>query len=140
MTEIFNNYFNVGQSLNNLEIIHSENLKMTQLFEKHSNLDKINFTLTSEEITNSMTNENNKEEKEKEKENEMIKNINFKYDFPLKKWKSINLTNYPINDSLITTSSKCKNSLKILKLNNSVNISKNPIDDLNKIILEINNK
>ena len=118
-------------------------IKKIQKKIKIINLDKINFTLTSEEITNSMTIENNEEEKEKEKEDEMIrniKNINFKYDFPLKKWKSINLTNYPINDSPITTLSKCKNSLKILKLNNSVNISKNPIDDLSKIISEINIK
>ena len=121
MTQIFNNYFNIGDSLNYLHIIHSCNFNLNQLFKMHANLNKINFYLNSGKNNNQVFKE-------------------FKYEFPQRSWKSITLSCYPLNNSFIEALIKTKLSINQLTLKDSINISGKSDLELNNILLEIKNK
>ena len=131
MTKIFNNFFNVGNNLRSLEIIHTGNFEMTQLFMNHPKLDDINFKLICKENDIKVGNEDDKFS--------YYKLSDYEYDFPLRSWKNIVLNYYPINDSLINTLIGCKKSLKQLKLNKTINLSKKSNEDIYNILLEISN-
>ena len=133
MTESFNYYFNLGEKLNYLEIIHSGNLSLSQLFISHPNLVNINFKLICAES-------DIKVEHFDEEVYGSYKMTNFKYDFPKRSWKSIILTYYPINLSFINTLIICKNYIKELKLNSSINVSKKSDREVYSILIEINKK
>ena len=120
MSKIFNNYFNIGDSLNDLYIIHSSNLDLNQLFTFHPNLNKINFTLISDGGENPIN--------------------KFKYEFGLRSWKSITLKDYPLNSTFIEALIKSKCSLNHLTLKDTVNISGKSDIEINNILLEIKNK
>ena len=130
MTKIFNVFFRLKTSLNNLAIIHSGNLDITQLFNNHPNLVNINFTLICEECNI---------DSEDEGGIKKIKINDFKYDFPVRNWKSIILNYYPINEKFINTLMICRHSLFNLKLNNSINVSQKSNDEIYNILLEITN-
>lgn len=131
MTEAFNNNFNLGKKLNNLEIIHSGNLSLSQLFISHPNLVNINFKLICNES-------GIKVEHYDEKIYGSYKMANFNYDFPKRNWKSIILNYYPINLSFINALVICKNSIKNLILNSVINV--NEKSQLNTILMEIHKK
>ena len=120
MTEIFNNYFHGGKTLNNLVIIHSNKLNLNQIFNLCPNLNNINLQLIRNENGNL--------------------NYKFKYDFPQRKWQSIELANYPLNNSLIEALIKNKNTINHLTFKDSVNKSSRSDVELNNILLEIKNK
>ncbi len=130
MTKIFNVFFRLKKSLNNLEIIHSGNLDIGQLFNNHPNLVNINFTLICEECNI---------DSEDESGIKKIKINDFKYDFPVRNWKTIVLNYYPINESLINTLMICKHSLYNFKLNNSINVSHKSNSEMYNLLLEITN-
>jgi hypothetical protein len=115
MTNCFNDYFNVGESLRNLEIIHSGNLDINQLFNKHPNLDNINFKLICEESNINIEHINIKYNN--------FKMCDFQYDLPQRSWNNIILNYYPITGELMDLLSRCKKSIKQLKLNQSINFS-----------------
>ena len=131
MTKNFNNFFNVGNSLRSLEIIHSGNLNMTQLFINHPYLDNINFKLICKESDIKVPYNYEKYRN--------YKLINYEYEFPRRSWKNIVLNYYPINDSLINTLIRCKKSLKQLILNKTINISDKSNEDIYNILLDISN-
>lgn len=120
MSKIFNNCFNVGDSLNYLYIFHSNYLNLNQVFKRHGNLNKINLNLIKDGDENPLN--------------------KFIYDFPRRTWKSIDLSNYPLNNSFIEALIKSKCSIKHLSLKNSFNISTKTDAELNNILLEIKNK
>ena len=115
MTDCFNDYFDVGESLRNLEIIHSGNLDIIQLFNKHPNLHSINFKLICEESSINIEHINIKYNN--------FKMCDFQYDLPQRSWNNIILNYYPITDELMDLLSRFKNSIKQLKLNQSINYS-----------------
>ena len=131
MTKIFNNFFNVGNSLRSLEIIHTGNMDMTQLFMNHPNLNDINFKLICKESDIKVGHEDDSFA--------YYKLSDYEYDFPLRSWKNIVLNYYPINDNLINTLIECKKSIKQLKLNKTINLSKKSNEDIYNILLEISN-
>jgi hypothetical protein len=118
-TKIFNSFFNVGENLNNLCIIHTRSLDLANLFDLHPNLNKINFTL--------LDNKDNIEDK-------------YQYEFPQRIWKSIILNYYPLNSSFVNSLIKSKNSLSQLTLNNSCNISEKSDMEIYNILLDIKSK
>ncbi len=120
MCEIFNNCFNVGNSLNHLHIIHSAQLNLNLLFKRHKNLNKINLNLIKEEDQNPRN--------------------EFRYNFSPRTWKCIDLCNYPLNNSFIDALIKSKCYIKHLSLKDSVNMSSKSDAELNNILLEIKNK
>jgi hypothetical protein len=120
MTELFNSYFNVGNSLNYLYIIHTYKLDLNNLIAQHANLNQINLSLIVDENNNSIN--------------------KFKYFLSPRSWKSIELTNYPLNDSFVNSLINCKNSINYLALKDSMNISSKSDVELNNILLEIKNK
>ena len=115
-TKIFNSYFNVGENLNNLCISHTRTLDLSNLFNLHPNLNKINFTL--------LDNKDNIADK-------------YHYEFPQRTWKSIILSNYPLNNSFVNSLNKSRNSLTQLTLNNSCNISEKSEIEICNILLDI---
>ena len=121
MTKIFNKYFTGGETLNNLVIIHSNKLNLDQIFNLCPNLKKINLQLIKNENGNGNI------------------NYNFKYDFPQRKWRSIELANYPLNNSLVDALIKNKNTINHLTFKDSVNKSSRSDVELNNILLEIKN-
>ena len=120
MTAIFNKYFKGGETLNNLAVIHSNQLDLNQIFNLCPNLNKINFHLIKNENDNL--------------------NYKFEYDFPQSKWRSIELYNYPLNNSLIDALIKNKNTINHLTFKDSINKSSRSDVELNNILLEIKNK
>ena len=120
MAKIFNKYFSGGETLNNLVIIHSNKLNLDQIFNLCPNLNKINLQLLKNENGNV--------------------NYNFKYDFPQRKWRSIELANYPLNNSLVDALNKNKNTINHLTVKDSVNKSSRSDVEFNNILLEIKNK
>ena len=120
MSKIFNNYFNIGDSLNDLYIIHTSSLDLNQLFAFHPNLNKVNFTLISDGDENPIN--------------------KFKYEFGIRSWKSITLNDYPLNSTFIEALIKSKFSLNHLTLKDTVNISGKSDIEINNILLEIKNK
>lgn len=117
-TKIFNSYFDVGENLNNLCIIHTSSMDLANLFNLHPNLNKINFTLLD---TSNITDK-------------------FQYEFPQRTWKSIILNNYPLNSSFVNSLNKCRDSLNQLTLNNSCNISEKSDIEIYNILLYIKTK
>ena len=133
MTNSFNNNFFVGENLNDLEIIHSGNLNMTQLFLSHPNLDSINFTLICKEANINVKNYD-------QKHFDDFKMADFDYDFPKKSWKKIALNYYPINNSFINTLIRFHNSIKELKLNNTINTSEKSNFEVYSILMKVSVK
>ena len=133
MTNIFNNNFFVGENLNELEIIHSGNLNMTQLFLSHPNLDSINFTLICKEAKINVENSD-------KIMFDNFKMVDFDYDFPQKSWKKIALNYYPINNSFISILNKYQNSIKELKLNNTINTTEKSNLEIYSILMKITKK
>lgn len=120
MTKLFNIYFNVGANLNYLNIIHSYKLDLNNILLLHPNLNKINFTLMLDENKNSIN--------------------EFKYSLASRSWKSIEVGNYPLNDSFVDVLFNHKNTIDYLVLKDSVNYSSRSDFELNNILLEIKNK
>ena len=82
-TEIFNQYFNLGNNLNKIELVHSTKLDVMKIINEHPNLKSINLEL--------IMNEPNYTKKNYE---------NFLFDLNCNRdWKEIELTNYPINSA-----------------------------------------
>ena len=81
--EIFNEYFNIGNNLNKIQIVHSTKLNVMKIINEHLNLNSINLELIMDEPDYT------------------IKNYE-KLEFDLnngRDWKEIELTNYPINSA-----------------------------------------
>lgn len=81
--EIFNEYFNIGNNLNKMQIVHSTKLNVMKIINEHLNLNSINLELIMDEPDYT------------------IKNYE-KLEFDLnngRDWKEIELTNYPINSA-----------------------------------------
>ena len=96
---IFNTYFNIGQNLTHLSLIHTTDLDIMKIINRHDNLSYIKFELISKKSKMSKT-----------------EYINYSFNLDLERnWKSIDLTNYPINQSLVN----------ILKYNKSIYTSFN---------------
>ena len=120
MTTAFNNYFNLGENLNYLNIMHSCKLDLCKLLNAHPNLNKIDFSLVKDGLENPIN--------------------KFKYEFGQRSWKSITLNDYPINNTFIEALIKCKGSLTQLTLKDSVNVSEKSDVEVNNILLDIKNK
>jgi hypothetical protein len=120
MTTAFNNYFNLGENLNYLNIMHSCKLDLCKLLNTHPNLNKIDFSLVKDGLENPIN--------------------KFKYEFGQRSWKSITLNDYPINNTFIEALIKCKGSLTQLTLKDSVNVSEKSDVEVNNILLDIKNK
>lgn len=133
MTNSFNNNFYIGETLNDLEIIHSGNLNMTQLFLSHPNLNSIDFTLICKEANINVENC-------EKKIFDNFKMADFDYDFPIKSWKKISLNYYPINNSFINILNKYNTSIKELKLNNTINITDKSNVEIYSILMKISKK
>ena len=119
MSQIVTTFLNVGSSLNDLSMIHTKKLNVTQVLYNHPNLIKINLCLK----------ENDPDETKGK----------FNYEFSQRCWKSIVLKNYPLNNSFIDALIKAKNSLRDLTLENAVNICGKSDDEVNNILLAIKN-
>ena len=120
MTTVFNNYFNLGENLNYLNIMHSCKLDLCKLLNTHPNLNNIDFSLVKDGFENPMN--------------------KFKYEFGQRSWKSITLNDYPINNTFIEALIKCKGSLTQLTLKDTVNVSEKSDVEVNNILLDIKNK
>jgi hypothetical protein len=117
MTTIFNSNFNVGQGLTELKIVHGNTLDLFTLLMLHPNLNCIDLNLL----------------KDKNEDD-------FQYKFAERSWRSITLNCYPLNNSLVNGLMNCKNSLKFLTLNNTVNISDKQDIEIYELLMEIKNK
>ena len=117
MTTIFNNYFNLGENLNYLYIMHSSKLDLFKLFNSHPNLNKIDFRLVKDGCENPMN--------------------KFKYEFGQRSWKSITLKDYPLNNTFIEALIKSKKTLTQLTLNDTINMSGKSDYEVNNILLDI---
>ena len=85
---LFNENFNIGPSLTHLSLIHNSDLDVMKIVNDHINLKYIKFELIS-----------SKEEGQK-----------FRFNLDDKRdWKNIDLTNYPINNELLSTLKNKKN-------------------------------
>ena len=119
MTQIVNTFLNVGKSLKNLTMTHTNKLNINQLLISHPNLNMINLCL-----------------KEKDAEDTKRK---FNYEFAQRPWKSITLKNYPLNNSFIDALVKAKNSLNELTLENTFNACEKSTAELSNLLLAIKN-
>ena len=90
----FNTYFEIGENLANLSLIHSPELDIMKIINFHKNLTNINLELISSN--------------RKEISKDSFKRYNFNI-CPDREWKSIELTNYPINESLVNLLKENKN-------------------------------
>ena len=90
----FNTYFEIGENLANLSLIHSPELDIMKIINFHKNLTNINLELISSN--------------RKEISKDSFKSYNFNIN-PDREWKSIELTNYPINASLVNLLKENKN-------------------------------
>ena len=102
---LFNCFFDIGKSLTHLSLIHSADLDIMKIINNHVNLVNIKFELIS-------------------KNSKISKEINQNYSFNLdlkRKWESIDLTNYPINQRLANLLKENKNIT--FSLNSCTNIS-----------------
>ena len=119
MTQIVNTFLNLGENLKSLSIIHTKKLNVTQLFNSHPNLVRINLCLN-------------------ETDNEDTK-LKFNYEFSQRSWKSIMLKNYPLNNSFVDAIVKAKNSIYDLTLENTFNVCQLSDSELNNILLALKN-
>ena len=81
--EIFNEYFNIGNNLNKIQLVHSTKLNVMKIINEHLNLNSINLELIMNEPD--YTNKN-------------YENLEFNLNNG-RDWKEIELTNYPINST-----------------------------------------
>ena len=81
--EIFNQYFNLGNNLNKIELVHSTKLDVMKIINEHQNLNSINLELIMNEPDYTKKNYEN-----------FLFDLNCNRD-----WKEIELTNYPINSA-----------------------------------------
>ena len=79
--DIFNQYFNIGNNLKKIQLIHGTKLNMMKIINEHPNLESINFELIMNEPDYTKKNYEN-----------FVFDLNNNRD-----WKEIELTNYPIN-------------------------------------------
>ena len=107
---IFNNLFNIGDSLTHLSLIHNSELDVVKIISEHENLTNVKFELISENFEN------------------------FYYDFDMKRnWESIDLTNYPIYQSIADLLKSNKNINYFLdSCVNCVDLDENDMKDLLK--------
>ena len=107
---IFNNLFNIGDSLTHLSLIHNSELDVVKIISENENLTNVKFELISENFEN------------------------FYYDFDLKRnWESIDLTNYPIYQSIADLLKSNKNINYFLdSCVNCVDLDENDMKDLLK--------
>ena len=101
---IFSTYFNTGNNLTHLSLVHTTDLEIMKIINRHINLTHIKFDLIS-------------------KKSKLSKNVYKEYSYDLdlnRNWKSIDLTNYPINKSLINLLKYNKNIYTSLNLCNNV--------------------
>ena len=92
---LFNNYFKIGNSLTNLSLVHGSELDINKIINDHMNLTHINLELISKKTL--IINEN-------------YPNNYCNFDCN-RNWKSIELTNYPITQSLAELLKDNKNIL-----------------------------
>ena len=79
--KIFNEYFHLGNNLNKISLIHSKDLNIMTIINEHPNLNSISLELIMNEPNYTKTNYEN-----------------YAFDLDVnRKWKEIDLTNYPIN-------------------------------------------
>ena len=79
--KIFNEYFHLGSNLNKISLIHSKDLNIMTIINEHPNLNSISLELIMNEPNYTKTNYEN-----------------YAFDLDVnRKWKEIDLTNYPIN-------------------------------------------
>ena len=90
--------------MTHLSLIHSTDLDIMKIINEHENLSNLKFELLSN---------NSKEFKEIYK--------NYKFDLDInREWKSIDLTNYPINQNLINSIKNNKNIFASLYICNDI--------------------
>ena len=109
-TSIFNNLFNVGDNLTHLSLMHDSELDFVKIISEHEYLTNIKFELLSENFEN------------------------FYYDFDIKRnWESIDLTNYPIYQSIVDLFKSNKNINYFLdSCANCDDLDENSMNDLLK--------
>ena len=108
--EIFNEYFNIGNNLNKIQLVHSTKLNVMKIINEHLNLNSINLELIMNEPD--YTNKN-------------YENLEFNLNNG-RDWKEIELTNYPINSTNMDYLRNKKNAS--ICLNVCVNLTE--MDDL----------
>ena len=108
--EIFNEYFNIGNNLNKIQLVHSTKLNVMKIINEHQNLNSINLELIMNEPD--YTNKN-------------YENLEFNLNNG-RDWKEIELTNYPINSTNMDYLRNKKNAS--ICLNVCVNLTE--MDDL----------
>lgn len=114
---LFNKFFDIGKNLTHLSLIHSTDLDIMKIINRHVNLINIKFELISNSAKISK---------------EIIKNYYFNLDLN-RKWESIDLTNYPINQNLHNFLDENKNIASSLNsCTNAFCINENIINMMNK--------
>lgn len=114
---LFNKFFDIGKNLTHLSLIHSTDLDIMKIINRHVNLINIKFELISNSAKISK---------------EIIKNYYFNLDLN-RKWESIDLTNYPINQNLHNFLDENKNIASSLNsCTNAFCIDENIINMMNK--------
>ena len=114
---LFNKFFDIGKNLTHLSLIHSTDLDIMKIINRHVNLINIKFELISNSAKISK---------------EIIKNYYFNLDLN-RKWESIDLTNYPINQNLHNFLNENKNIASSLNsCTNAFCINENIINMMNK--------
>ena len=114
---LFNKFFDIGKNLTHLSLIHSTDLDIMKIINRHVNLINIKFELISNNAKISK---------------EIIKNYYFNLDLN-RKWESIDLTNYPINQNLHNFLNENKNIASSLNsCTNAFCINENIINMMNK--------
>ena len=108
--EIFNDYFKVGNNLNEIQVIHNTKLDIMKIINEHQNLKKINLELIMDEPNYTKQN---------------YENYSFVLDIN-RDWKEIELTNYPIDMRTLEYLRSNKNIISCL--NACVNLT--DMDDL----------
>ena len=108
--EIFNEYFNIGNNLNKIQLVHSTKLNVMKIINEHLNLNSINLELIMNEPD--YTNKN-------------YENLEFNLNNG-RDWKEIELTNYPITSTNMDYLRNKKNAS--ICLNVCVNLTE--MDDL----------
>ena len=102
----FNEHFKLGSKLEKIHLIHNNELNITNIINEHVNLNKINLELIMTEPGYSLID---------------YKKLLFNLDFN-RKWKSIELTNYPITKDTFDYLWKNKDDT-LIELNVCVNLT-----------------
>ena len=112
---LFNDYFNIGPSLTHLSLVHSPDLDIMKIINDHQNLSHIRFELLSQNSKNTK---------------EITRNYQFDLDVN-REWKSIDLTNYPVNQNLVNILRNNKNiSASLYFYENISDVSEQTINEI----------